>query len=93
MTKEELLELSKIIQIKIGDNEANILLNQLNGIIDYVSKIENSTFDDETELQFMLAETNRLRKDMAATSITITEALKNAPKKNENFFKVPKVIE
>lgn len=94
MTKEEFIELSKIIQIKINDNESDILFNQLNGIIDYVHKIDNCLCDlnNETELQFMIDDVNRLREDVPATSITLTDALKNASKKNESFFKVPKVL-
>ncbi|MCL2039012.1 MAG: Asp-tRNA(Asn)/Glu-tRNA(Gln) amidotransferase subunit GatC [Bacteroidetes bacterium] len=95
MTKEELINISKIIQIKINDNESNVLFNQLNGITDYVSKIDNYDymFNSETELQFMINDVNRLRDDVSNTSIALSETLKNAPKKNENFFKVPKVIE
>jgi aspartyl-tRNA(Asn)/glutamyl-tRNA(Gln) amidotransferase subunit C len=93
MTKEELTEISNIIQISLTENESNILLNQLNNVIEYVSKIDNCQCEHEKELQFIIDNTNRFREDIPLDSIPLKDALKNAPKKNENFFKVPKIIE
>ncbi len=36
---------------------------------------------------------NVLREDKVEPSVTREEALKNAPAKTENFFKVPKVLD
>jgi len=41
----------------------------------------------------MSDETNVLREDDVKHEITQDEALKNAPKKDSDYFKVPKVIE
>jgi aspartyl-tRNA(Asn)/glutamyl-tRNA(Gln) amidotransferase subunit C len=36
--------------------------------------------------------TNVFREDVPHTSLSRDEALSNAPKRNEGFFKVPKVL-
>ncbi len=41
----------------------------------------------------MTDEVNVLREDDAVDSITQEEALKNAPKKDTDYFRVPKVLE
>jgi aspartyl/glutamyl-tRNA(Asn/Gln) amidotransferase C subunit len=41
----------------------------------------------------MIDDVNRLREDISQPSIPLSAALQNAANKNENFFKVPKVIE
>jgi aspartyl-tRNA(Asn)/glutamyl-tRNA(Gln) amidotransferase subunit C len=93
MIKEELLEISNIIQISISESETNILLNQLNNVIEYASKIDDYNCENVKELQFMIDDVNRFREDVALDSISLSDVLKNASKKNESFFKVPKVIE
>jgi aspartyl-tRNA(Asn)/glutamyl-tRNA(Gln) amidotransferase subunit C len=93
ITKEELIEQSNVIQIALTEQESDTLLTQMNNIFDYVSIIKDYDCGDEAELQFMVDDNNRLREDISEESISLQDALKNAPKKNESFFKVPKVIE
>ena len=90
ITKENLLKLSDIIQIQLFDSETDKILNQINNIIDYVSRIDGYLAED-VELQFMIDDHNRIRDDIPMDSIPLKDALKNATRKNENFFKVPKV--
>ena len=93
MTKDELLNISNIIQISLTEKECDILLNQLNDVIKYASKIDDYSCENVEELQFMIDETNRFREDIPSDSISLSDALKNAPKKNENFFKVPNTLQ
>ena len=41
----------------------------------------------------MTDETNRLREDDPKENITQEEVLKNAPKKDSDYFRIPKVLE
>jgi len=93
MTKDELKDISNVIQISISDAEGDILLEQLNNVLAYVSKIDDYCCDDAPEMQFMTDDVNRFRDDVPLSSISLKDALANAPSKNDNFFKVPKVIE
>ena len=93
LTHEDLIEQSNIIQIALSDNESEIILEQINNILEYVSNIETFDVEGETEMEFMIDDYNRMREDIPTESLPLSEALKNAPSKNENFFKVPKVIE
>jgi aspartyl-tRNA(Asn)/glutamyl-tRNA(Gln) amidotransferase subunit C len=38
-------------------------------------------------------EYNKLREDVAVVTITQDEALKNAPKKDSDYFRIPKVLD
>ena len=42
-------------------------------------------------LVFMTDEYNRLRKDSSAVAINKAAALKNAPKSDSDYFRIPKV--
>jgi aspartyl-tRNA(Asn)/glutamyl-tRNA(Gln) amidotransferase subunit C len=41
----------------------------------------------------MSDEVNVLREDVAVETITQNEALKNAPKKDSDYFRIPKVLD
>jgi aspartyl-tRNA(Asn)/glutamyl-tRNA(Gln) amidotransferase subunit C len=41
----------------------------------------------------MTEEAGRLREDETAVTITQTEALHNAPKKDSDYFRIPKVLD
>jgi aspartyl-tRNA(Asn)/glutamyl-tRNA(Gln) amidotransferase subunit C len=41
----------------------------------------------------MSEEVNRLRNDEVAQSVSHEEALRNAPKKDSDYFRIPKVLD
>jgi aspartyl-tRNA(Asn)/glutamyl-tRNA(Gln) amidotransferase subunit C len=93
MNTDKLKNIANTIQIEISNEETTILNEQINDILEYVSVIDNCECGNEEELMFMIEDNNRLREDIPLPSIFLQDALINAPKKNENFIKVPKVIE
>ena len=92
MTKEKIKELANIMQISLTEDETEALLIQIKDVIKYASTINDYPCVAE-ELQFMTDNFNRFREDIHFDSIASSDALKNAPKRNESFFKVPKVVE
>ena len=49
--------------------------------------------DNIEPLIFMNDEVNVLREDVAKVTISHEEALKNAPKKDSDYFRIPKVLD
>ena len=41
----------------------------------------------------MSYEVNRLREDLPLITVTHEEALRNAPKKDSDYFRIPKVLD
>lgn len=93
MDKKELIDLSATIKIALNEEEINILHTQINDILQYVSNINICDFTELDTCEHLFDEYCRLRADEPKASISLSDALKNAPNKNENFFKVPKVLE
>jgi aspartyl-tRNA(Asn)/glutamyl-tRNA(Gln) amidotransferase subunit C len=76
------------------ENEAKAeIVSDLNKILAFVEKLNEIPTDGVEPLIYMVDETNILRPDSTRLDITQEEALKNAPKKDSDFFRVPKVIE
>lgn len=69
------------------------IIKDMNNMLVFVEKLNELDTSDVEPLIYMSNETNVLREDNVKHDITQQEALKNAPKKDSDYFKVPKVIE
>ena len=61
-------------------------------IISFIDKIEELDTKSIQPLVYMSEETNVLRSDEVGEHNTKEDALKNAPQKDSDYFKVPKVL-
>lgn len=61
-------------------------------IITFMEKLQEVNTDDVEPLIFMSDEVNVLREDVAVETITQDQALRNAPKKDSDYFRIPKVL-
>jgi aspartyl-tRNA(Asn)/glutamyl-tRNA(Gln) amidotransferase subunit C len=89
-TVDKLAELSKL---EFDGPAKDAIINDLNRMIGFVDKLAEVNTDGVEPLIYMSDETNMLREDEVRQEITQQEALKNAPKRDSDYFKVPKVID
>lgn len=75
-----------------GDDKVAIR-QDLDKIIGFMGKLSEIPTDDVEPLIFMSDEVNVLRDDEPEVTITQAEALKNAPKKDSDYFRIPKVLD
>ena len=75
-----------------GDKKQAIL-NDMENIISFMDKLSEVDTDNVEPLIFMNDEYNKLREDVAQVTVTQDEALKNAPKKDSDYFRIPKVLD
>lgn len=73
-----------------GENK-DAIRGDLENIISFMEKLQEVNTDNVEPLVFMSNEVNRLREDIPAVTITHEEALKNAPQKDSDYFRIPKV--
>ncbi len=84
---------AKLARLALTDLETKHLGRQLNDILDYINKLNEVDTKDIEPTSHVLPLENVEREDVVKPSLAIDEVLKNAPSKEGNFFKVPKVIE
>ena len=76
------------------DHEAKAaMVKDMNNMLAFVEKLNELDTSNVEPLIYMSEEVNVLREDVVKQVITQDEALKNAPKHDSDYFKVPKVIE
>ncbi len=75
------------------DEEKNKILTDMNRMLGFIDKLNELDTSNVEPLIYMTYEKNILRADEPKGTLTQKEVLKNAPKKDSDYFKVPKVID
>jgi aspartyl-tRNA(Asn)/glutamyl-tRNA(Gln) amidotransferase subunit C len=88
-----ILKVADLANLEFNETELKTFSKQFENIISYIDTIDKVPLDNIEPLASVAEGNSPLREDIAKPSITHKDALSNAPKKNDNFFKVPKVIE
>lgn len=85
--------LEKLARLQLSPTEREKMSGDLQRILDMVDKLKELDTRDVEPLVYLNGEQNIAREDEIANQLAQNEALKNAPKHDGQFFRVPKVIE
>lgn len=85
-------KLADLAKLEFQHQAKDEIVKDLNRILSFVEKLSELNTDDIDPLIYMNEDVNVLREDEIKQDITKKEALSNAPKKDSDYFKVPKVI-
>ncbi|MCD6067197.1 MAG: aspartyl/glutamyl-tRNA(Asn/Gln) amidotransferase subunit [Bacteroidetes bacterium] len=86
-------EVAHLARLEFEADAKTEMVKDMNNMLSFVNKLNELNTDAIEPLIYMTDEVNVLREDEPVVSITQQEALKNAPKKDSDYFKVAKVIE
>lgn len=92
ISREEVEKLAHLARLEFSEKEIEAMQGDMDKILGFVAKIEELDLEGVEPLIYLNEDTNILRKDEVKTSITKEEALKNAPDKDGDYFRVPKVV-
>lgn len=94
ITDATLDRIAELARLDVSDpKERTTLLNDMQRVIDFVEKLNEVDTKGVEPLIFMTDEVDVLREDVSAIDITKKEALQNAPVKDSDYFKVPRVVD
>lgn len=86
-------EVAHLARLEFNDDAKTEIVNDMNRMLAFVDKLNELDTDKVEPLIYMTDEVNVMREDEPTQTVTQKEALKNAPKKDSDYFKVPKVID
>jgi aspartyl-tRNA(Asn)/glutamyl-tRNA(Gln) amidotransferase subunit C len=92
VTKENVAYIAELARLKFTDAEQEKMTSEMNMILHYIDKLNEVDTEGVEPLSSIHDQINVLRDDVEHTPLTNEEALRNAPDKQDRFFKVPKVI-
>ncbi len=84
--------LASLSKLEFNESDFQKIKVDLERIFDFVKILEEVNTDNIEPLIYMSDEVNVIRNDKVKTEISKTDALKNAPSKNSDYFKVPTVL-
>lgn len=92
ITTKKIDELAHLARLEFNENEKIKIKADLQRIVGFFDKLSEVDTDGVEPLIYMSDRTNNLRPDNIEEQITKKEALKNAPSKDSDYFKVSKFI-
>ena len=85
-------DLSRLAKLQFDKQSAEKMKEDLDTILGFFEKLSEVNTDEVDPLIFMSEEVNILREDSIANEVSQENALKNAPQKDSDYFKVPTVL-
>ncbi|MFZ9023508.1 MAG: Asp-tRNA(Asn)/Glu-tRNA(Gln) amidotransferase subunit GatC [Planctomycetota bacterium] len=80
-------------RLELSDQEVSQFSTQLSAIFEYIEKLNELDTDTVEPLAHCLPIHNVLRDDVPRPSLSNDEALANAPEREDEYFKVPKILD
>ncbi|HNL39278.1 MAG TPA: Asp-tRNA(Asn)/Glu-tRNA(Gln) amidotransferase subunit GatC [Saprospiraceae bacterium] len=93
MEEQLISDLEKLARLQLDREERNALGNDLQKILDMVDRLRQLNTDHVAPLVYLSEGQTDAREDEVEGQLDTRAALKNAPLHDEQFFRVPKVIE
>lgn len=86
--KQDLLKLAKLSALKLDEQELEIFTKQVKEILSYVQELNSIDIKEQAE---PVKNINLFREDKAI-QINSQNIINQAPKKHDNYFVVPKIL-
>lgn len=93
ITNDLLNKIAHLARLEFDEKDAEKMMTDMSAIVDWVDKLNEVDTTGVEPLTTMSFEVNVLRDDEVKEPLEHDRALQNAPKKDEDYFRVPKVIE
>jgi aspartyl-tRNA(Asn)/glutamyl-tRNA(Gln) amidotransferase subunit C len=86
-------KIAHLARLEFDASEIKKMQTDMNNMLAFVDKLNELDTSEVQPLIYMNDELNNLREDNVKHDISQQEALKNAPQKDSDYFKVSKVID
>jgi aspartyl-tRNA(Asn)/glutamyl-tRNA(Gln) amidotransferase subunit C len=93
LTIEEVEHIAELARLELSEEEKSRYREQLSAILDYAARLQTVDTGQIPPTSTVLAERSLLRPDEPVQSLTTEEALRNAPRAEQDQFRVPPVME
>ena len=91
--KATLHKMAHLSRLEIQQQDEERLVNEMSNMVTFVEKLNELDTDGVEPLTSMSHEVNALREDEVKGHLDHDQALGSAPRKDDTYFRVPKVLE
>ena len=92
ITNKLIQDIAALAKLEFDERSAEQMKADLEKIIGFVDKLSEIDTEGVEPLIYLSEEVNVLREDEIKAVVSQVEALKNAPEKDSDYFKVPTVL-
>ena len=93
ISEETIDHIAHLAKLRFEGDAKVAIREDLDKIIGFMGKLSEIPTDNVEPLIFMSDEVNVLRDDEPEVTVTKDQALKNASKKDSDYFRIPKVLD
>ena len=93
ITNEIVDHIAHLARLKFEGVKKVAIKQDMENIISFMDKLSDLPTDNVEPLIFMNESVNVLRDDVSKITLSQEEALRNAPKKDSDYFRIPKVLD
>lgn len=86
-------KIAHLARLDFEEHAEQAMLESMNEILDWVEQLEEVDTTGVEPLTNMSFEVNMFREDQVGKHLSRERALRNAPRHDDTFFRVPKVLE
>ena len=93
ITMQEVEQVARLARLTLSDPEKERMRRELDGILSYIDKLRALDTEGVPPTSHAVPMTNVMREDEPVPSLPQEDMLANAPDRNGEFFRVPRIIE
>lgn len=91
--RDTVLKMAHLARLEIDEQELGVISTDLERILGFMEKLNELDTENVEPLIYMTDAVNVTRKDEVQHEITHEDALRNAPQRDSDYFRIAKVIE
>ena len=93
ISNETIDHIAHLARLEFEGDKKDAIREDLQRIVSFMDKLQEVDTENVEPLIFMTKEFGNLRDDIPKVTLTQEEALKNAPKRDSDYFRIPKVLD
>jgi aspartyl-tRNA(Asn)/glutamyl-tRNA(Gln) amidotransferase subunit C len=93
ITREAVLHVARLARLELSESELERMRAQLDAILTYIDRLKELDVADVEPTSHAVPRVNVMRDDVVVPCLPQDEALRNAPDRVGEFFRVPRIIE
>lgn len=91
-TKEIIEHIGKLARLALTEDETIRYANDIGKILAYVDQLKELDLPTEPQIDTNAMNETVFREDVVVETISMEQKLKNAPLKEDNYFRVPQIM-
>jgi len=91
--KATVRRIAKLARIALPEERVEPMMGELNGILGWIEQLQEVNVEGVEPMTSVVAQKLRMRDDVVTAGGDAAAIVANAPRSEDNFFVVPKVLE